>query len=117
MEKVYKLVIGDFYYYGQTKCSLEERLRTHHNDFKRLNTKLYNKIRELGWENVRIELVEECENSREIENKLIKESLDDDFCLNTRRSFNTDEDIRNYRIEHYYSNIDKIKEYSKNTMR
>ncbi len=111
MEKVYKLTVGDCYYYGSTKATLEERLRTHFADFNRLNTKLYEKARLVGWDNVKIELVKECENARAEEDILIGGSLDDPLCLNTRRA--RPRDKKAY-MKEYFANIspEKQREYS-----
>ena len=114
MEKVYKLIVGDCYYYGSTKHPLAERLRTHFFDFNRLNTKLYEKARMVGWDNVKIELVKECENARAEEDILIGGALNDPLCLNTYRA--SPRDKKAY-MKEYFANIspEKQREYSQRT--
>ena len=111
MERVYKLILGEYYYYGSTKTTLEERLRTHYSDFLRLKTKLYNKAREVGWDEVKIELVKECENARVEEDLLIGGSLEDPMCLNTRRASSLN---RKEYMKQYFATLPKEKqrEYS-----
>jgi hypothetical protein len=111
MKSVYKLIVGDCYYYGHTSTTLKERLRTHHVDFLRLNTKLYAKAKMVGWDNVKIELVKECENAREEEDRLIGSSLSDPLCLNMRRVSSVD--IKAYQKE-YFAKLtpEKQREYS-----
>jgi hypothetical protein len=112
--KVYKISVGDYFYYGSTKCELKERLRTHTRDLQRYDNKLYSKIKEIGWENVKIELMKECENGREEEDKLIAGSLSNMFCLNERRA--TPLDKKEYN-EKYFNSLpkEKLAEYAKRT--
>lgn len=94
--KIYRVLVGGSHYYGSTITSLEERLAFHKKMSKRKpEIKLYQKALELGWENVKIELVEaySCKDNYELrrrEDTFI--SLSDPLCLNMRRSFLTPEE-------------------------
>lgn len=76
-------------YVGKTQINLESRLRTHKSASKKLGGHLYNAIRKYGWENITVEILEECETIdilNETEVKYIKElnCLDPDFGYNLR---------------------------------
>lgn len=91
--KIYKLVCEDgFYYYGSTTASLSNRLSKHKTNSKIENSKLYTHIKTIGWDKVRIELIElfQCENKQALlqkENEYILSGKDDNLCLNTIRSY------------------------------
>lgn len=98
--KIYKLVCDDgHYYYGSTIQTLEKRLRGHKESLDTMTSKVYTHIREVGWKTVRIELVQAvvCETRKElrcVENNYILKSKDDPLCLNTLRSYTSDEEKR-----------------------
>lgn len=98
--KIYKLICSDgYYYYGSTIQSLKDRFQHHKGSSKKMTSKLYTHIRNISWENVKIECVEEvsCNNRkelREVENKYILESKNDPLCLNTLRAYTPDDEKR-----------------------
>jgi hypothetical protein len=87
--KIYKLICNDgHYYYGSTITELRRRLWNHKKSSETMTSKVYNHINSIGWNNVKIELVElySCNNREELrikENLFILESKDDKLCLNT----------------------------------
>ena len=132
--KIYKLVCEDgCYYYGSTTSTLTNRLSKHKSNSKIENSKLYTHIKGLGWDKVRIQLVEQfpCENKQDLlqkENEYILSGKDDNLCLNTIRAHVTSEqriidkqtyrdgsrDIINERARVYREqNKEKIKESMK----
>lgn len=132
--KIYKLICEDgFYYYGSTTSTLTNRLSKHKTNSKIENSKLYTHIKTIGWDKVRIQLVEQfqCENKQELlqkENDYILTGKDDNLCLNTIRSYlsseqrnidrqtqrNNSRDIANERARIYREqNKEKIKESMK----
>lgn len=84
--KIYKLICNDGYFYiGSTIKTLNERFLAHKYFSKKENTKLYNHINILGWNNIKIILLEEIDN---IDNLFIKEKEYivkeySELCLNT----------------------------------
>lgn len=100
--KIYKLYCDDgHYYYGSTLDKyLCKRLAGHRcqcDDPRNISTKLYIHIRQIGWDRVKIVLVEEFEyttreDMRKRENEYIVKSLSDELCLNHNRSFTTPEE-------------------------
>lgn len=90
--KVYKLQCEDGHYYiGSTCDTLRNRFYRHRVDCRRYDSKLYAHIKLIGWESVRIVLVEEvvCENKEQLvrkEDEHIRNHRFDDFCLNTKGS-------------------------------
>lgn len=89
--KIYRLVVGDSYYYGSTITSLDRRLYNHKQMIiRRPNLRLYVKIQEVGWDNVSIELVENypCESYKElIKKETTYINLEDPLCLNMRPAY------------------------------
>lgn len=96
--KIYKLQCDDGHYYiGSTCDELRRRLWTHKADSNRRNTHIYQHINQLGWDRVRIILVEEypCENRddlRKKEDQYIQQHINDALCLNFRREKLTEEE-------------------------
>jgi len=99
--KIYKLYCDDgHYYYGSTIHKyLSARLSIHREDSKNkyLNSKVYKHINSIGWDRVKIILVEEFDyttrdDMKRRENKYIVESLSDPLCLNHNRAIITDEE-------------------------
>jgi hypothetical protein len=107
--KIYKLYCDDgCYYYGSTIERLCKRMSNHKRDSQRedmKNNKVYSHILSIGWDRVKIILIEEFEyetrdDIRSKENKYIVDSLNDELCLNNNRSKITDEE-----------RLQKVKEY------
>ena len=91
---IYKLICSDNYYYiGSTENTLNQRLSQHKSDSKRFsNKKLYNYINKIGWENVKIELIEKIEFTYKKdlikkENEYIKQNISNNLCLNKYKSY------------------------------
>ena len=95
--KIYKLQCDDGYYYiGSTCNELRYRLNGHKTDSKDRDAYVYQHINTIGWDRVRIVMVEEfsCENREQLvrkEDEHIRNNRTDTFCLNTRCSFETEE--------------------------
>ena len=121
--KIYKLVdqVNGYTYYGSTTDLLSKRFYKHKFDAKKSpERKIYSYFNKIGWDNVKIVLVEEhyLQNKEQLlreEDRVIQMYLHDEKCLNSRRSFigSTKEE---YKKEHYQNNKEKIqqkqKEYS-----
>ena len=78
--RIYQLLSNtERFYYGSTIYPLEERLRKHKNSKRK--TKLYNYIHTIGWDNIKIILIQEVEvetkqELKQIENTYIKDNDD-----------------------------------------
>ena len=101
--KVYKLECEDgCYYYGSTIRSLEARLVGHKMASTKQPYRVYKHINEIGWDKVKISLVEEfsCNSRTELnkrESEFIYEARKDDKCLNTILSFATEDQRKEWR--------------------
>ena len=92
--KIYKLVDNEGYFYiGSTCCPLYKRLSKHKTDAKKnkSTSKVYTHFNYVGWENVKVVLVEEhcldnIEQLRREEDKVIQMFMNDEKCLNTNRA-------------------------------
>jgi hypothetical protein len=114
--KIYRLICDDgFYYYGSTKCELRKKKADHKSDSVRdCNRKLYQHINSIGWDKVKIELIEDydCDNRKELlvrENEYISNHINNPFCLNTSFPFKTKEQRKQKQKE--YDTGDKKKAY------
>lgn len=103
--KIYKIQCNDGYFYiGSTKNELRVRLQDHKNDSKKernKNYKSYEHINAIGWNNTKIELINEiqCNNKLELriaENEEIKKHLDNPLCLNTKSSYRNEQDGKDW---------------------
>lgn len=85
MARIYRLLCGDGHYYiGATIQSLSLRLNTHKHLSKTTLNKIYTHLNKVGWDQITIELVEEC-LSTEKKGRLqqhIDSHKDDPLCLN-----------------------------------
>ena len=118
--KIYKLQdqIYGYFYIGSTTDMLSKRLYGHKSSSKQYpKTKVYNVFNEIGWENVKIVLIEEhyLENREQQlreEDKIIQMYIHDEKCLNSVRPWVSIEEQKEKRKEYYkgYStqNEDKI---------
>lgn len=133
--KIYCLYCNDDYYYiGSTTTELRFRLSHHKEDSKKYtDRRVYKHINEIGWENVKIECLEEfsCASRQEMlqkEDEYIEAMIDDDKCLNIKSAYSSEEEkkeyIKQYRKEHRehhmeykkqyrQKNFEKIREYNK----
>lgn len=101
--KIYKLQCDDGHFYlGSTKNHLRVRFSEHKSDSrKHPDWRVYSHIRSIGWERVRMILVQEfpCESRdqlRQREDFHIQQHLNNPLCLNQHRSFWTPDDERDY---------------------
>jgi len=96
-------------YVGSTTIPLIDRWRTHKNDYKKYNNKLYNYIRENGGiENWYIELYEEiCVNNKEELRTKEREIIQLIGTLNKNNPISTQEEKRNYQKQ-YHKQYQKV---------
>ena len=94
--KIYKLVCDTPYYYiGATTNSLPKRLSAHKQDaIKNPERKVYKYFNSIKWGNVKIILIKSisCQDVYELkkeEDSIIREHLNNEFCLNSVNAFNT----------------------------
>jgi hypothetical protein len=118
--KIYCLWCNDEYYYiGSTKNELRYRLGKHKQDSKRHpERKVYEHINEIGWDNVKIQLIEEfpCNNRKELcnkENEYIASMRGDVHCLNIKLAELTPEELLEQQKNYRQENRDKILDYKK----
>ncbi len=124
--KVYKLIdtINGYYYIGSTCMQLSKRLSYHKKNAKiETERKVYKCFNMIGWENVKIILHSEhyLENKEQLlreEDNVIQMFLHDVKCLNSMRSFNSEdykkEYHKEYAKEYRGKNKEKIKEHNEN---
>ena len=111
--KIYKLQCDDgYYYFGSSATTLTKRLYHHKQDSKNRSSYVYQHINTIGWNRVRIVLVEEysCENKQQLtrkEDEYIRLHKDDSFCLNSYCAFQTSEERQEYKIQHHINNKEK----------
>jgi hypothetical protein len=120
--KIYRIICDDgHYYYGSTITDLKRRLAGHKCKSKTENSKVYNHINSIGWDRVKIELIEnfECNSKRDLtkrEDYYIFEKKLDPLCLNTMRAFVTQEEsnkTRKYYIDKNKEHINKLAKQSR----
>ncbi len=109
--KIYKLECEDGHYYiGSTKQLLCQRLSSHKRYSINDERILYNHIRSIGWDKVKMILIKEIEiislyDLKIIENNYI--NLNDELCLNTYPSIKE----KNYTVNHKEHKKQYDKEY------
>uniref|UniRef100_A0A6C0ELY7 GIY-YIG domain-containing protein n=1 Tax=viral metagenome TaxID=1070528 RepID=A0A6C0ELY7_9ZZZZ len=114
--KIYKLLCDDgHYYYGSTIAQLKSRYWGHKDSSKTMTSRLYTHINSIGWDKVKIELVEafSCANRTEIrmkENEYISASKDDPLCLNTLPAYASDDQKQQRVVTYYETNKQTILE-------
>ena len=126
--KIYKLQCDDGYFYiGSTRDELRKRFQSHKDTSTREhknNTKVYSHINEIGWNRVRIILVEDypCENRtqlRQREDYYIRQYQSDPFCLNMIGAV-VDKEHHKELVDTYYQThkeqlkMKALKQYEKN---
>uniref|UniRef100_A0A6C0D7H1 GIY-YIG domain-containing protein n=1 Tax=viral metagenome TaxID=1070528 RepID=A0A6C0D7H1_9ZZZZ len=116
--KIYKLLSNNLYYYiGSTINSLNKRLSYHKQSSKKFpNRKIYKYINSIGWDNIKIELIENfsCSHKKELnerENYYIKQHIKDEKCLNIKKAVLNKEEIIQQHKQYREENKDKLKEY------
>lgn len=116
--KIYKLQCNDGYFYiGSTCNKLRVRLSQHKIKSNTYNDrKIYSHINSIGWDNVRIILIEEfeCNNKDELrqkEDEYIQKEINNELCLNSYCAYKTVEQTKEYRKN--WQKQDHCKEYRK----
>ena len=118
--KIYMLSGTDGYYYiGSTSKELSCRFNKHKYDSKLKDIYVYNHFNKLGWDNVKIECIEEypCKSKEELlkkENEYILKAKKNINCLNSNNSYLSDHDKIQWKKEYREINRDQIREYNKN---
>ena len=122
--KIYKLVdqINQYYYIGSTTNTLSRRIFEHKKQSKICpDRKIYKYFSNVGWENVKIILIEECnlenrnQQMRE-ENKHIEMNIKDEKCLNSLHSFRDPEIYKKEKKEYMESYMRKYYQEHKKEM-
>ena len=92
--KIYKLVCDDgHFYFGSTRSTLAKRFYSHKKKAEKdVNRKVYKHLNSIGWDNVKIVLVDEypCESKLQLtkrENDFIEAELKNEMCLNYKRAY------------------------------
>lgn len=121
--KIYKLqCIDGHFYIGSTINKLNVRFYHHKTASRNKNTPLYSHVQIIGWNNVRIELVEEfpCKNRTELrkrENEIIETEKENPLCLNKNKAIIEEKDketyMKNYRIDYDAQNKEHIRAQKK----
>jgi hypothetical protein len=111
--------VDNYYYIGSTINDPRYRLNNHKMDsVKYPNRSVYEHINQIGWDNVNLDIVEQCpcDDRKELyakEDEYIKDSLSDPYCLNHQRACISKEDIIENRANYYLANRDQIREKTK----
>ena len=117
--KIYRLLCVDgHYYFGSTIQTLNMRFYRHKKDALTSTSKVYQHIKQIGIDNVTIELVEAypCKSLQELykrENDYIRDALNDKLCLNYHRSYTSEEDKKENMKQYYEEHKEKILDYHK----
>jgi hypothetical protein len=114
--KIYKLVCDDEHYYiGSTILKLNLRFNSHKATSKRedATSRVYKHINEIGWDKVKIELIEiyPCDSKKELterEDHYIQIAKDDHLCLNFNRAHVSPEEKLETMKKYYEENKEKI---------
>ena len=119
--KIYKLVdqVNGYYYIGSTCNPLSKRLHWHKQNSKKQslqNIKVYKHFNSIGWENVKIILIQEhyLDNKEQLlreEDNIIQMYLYDAKCLNSYRAFLSEEERKEHKMQYrnQYNNLNKEK--------
>jgi hypothetical protein len=121
--KIYRLLCSDgHFYYGSTIQKLNYRFNSHKTSSKKDSEQnVYKYINNIGWDKVKIELVEEfpCSCKKELnerEDYFIKKEKDNELCLNINRAHVSKEErkdlVKKYYEEHKDEIIDSHRFYS-----
>jgi len=124
---IYKMTSpDDYFYYGSTCCPLRKRKHDHKEMSKletKNKTKVYKHINDnnIDWKLIKLEEVEKCPEATclvdvtRIEDKWIRENIDNPKCLNTIGSYRSEQDKNDYHAKWYEKNKEteqqKQKEY------
>lgn len=113
--KIYKLQCDDGHYYiGSTRNELRKRFQDH----KRKSTEspdrlVYQHIKEIGWDKVRIVLIEEvsCETKYQLiqhEDRHIQQNINNPLCLNTNHAVFNLENAKERKKEYIRENRESV---------
>lgn len=105
-KKIYLLYFGKWFYIGSTKNSLRTRLNQHRAHSKQGRSALYNKMRLTGADKWNIKLLSMCPSQADAcfhENNWIKDNLNNEYCLNQKRAYQTKEE-RLIQMRVYFAN-------------
>jgi chemotaxis protein histidine kinase CheA len=111
--------IDNYYYIGSTINDPRWRLSNHKQcAIKYPERHVYKHINAIGWQNVKIQVVEKrpCNTKQELyalEDTYIHESIGDPYCLNYNRAFLTPEEHKENIANYYLANREKIIEQHK----
>jgi predicted GIY-YIG superfamily endonuclease len=115
--KVYKLQCEDGYYYiGSTATELRKRSHKHKQHAKEFpERRVYQHINALGWDRVRIILIEDCpceskEHLRRKEDEHIRACRDDPMCLNM---YNATHNALDYQREYHRTHKEQVRAKTK----
>jgi predicted GIY-YIG superfamily endonuclease len=113
--------IDNYYYIGSTINNPRYRLNNHKSDSITYPDRcVYKHINAIGWENVKLQVVEAfpCDTKEELrkkEDELIKDSLQDEYCLNHIRVVVSKEErrenVNNYYLTHREQIIEQHRTY------
>ena len=113
--------IDNYYYIGSTINDPRYRLNNHKQDSKKYPERnVYTHINTIGWDNVQLQVVEAypCNTKEELklkEDEMIKDSLNDQYCLNHIRALVSSEErkhnVTNYYLTHRQQILEQHKQY------
>jgi hypothetical protein len=112
--KIYKLICDDrSYYIGSTIQKLNLRFNHHKEASKTGMSVVYTYINSIGWDKVKIELIEDypCDKKSELnerEEYYIDKSKTDELCLNVKRAYLSEEKRKEIVKKYYEKNKDTI---------
>lgn len=115
--KIYKLLCEDGHYYiGSTTQSLYNRFNHHKFSAKTGTSKAYKYFNNIGWDKVKIELLEDypCNIKSELNEKeeyYISKSKTDELCLNINSAQLTEEKRKENMKKYYEEHKEEIMEY------
>ena len=111
--------IDNYYYIGSTINDPRYRLNNHKQDSKKYpDRNVYTHINTIGWDNVQLQVVEAypCNTKEELklkEDEMIKDSLNDQYCLNHIRALVSSEERKHNVTNYYLTNRQQIIEQHK----
>lgn len=117
--KVYKLIndVDDTFYIGSTCSPLRVRLQGHKDAAKRMDRPVYQHLNSVGWDKVRIILIDDdfpCDNLDQLrreEQSHIDMHKDSGLCLNTNNAHTDQKEyMKKYHKEHYKNNKEQYAE-------
>lgn len=110
---IYKLYtnIDDSFYYGSTTSYIDERFKQHIQDSKKSNRKVHIHFNKIGWENVKINCIEEFvydyySDILKKENDYIQQHIFNPSCLNMIHSYSSPKNKYQKYREKYLKNKD-----------